>query len=485
MTRSPSAFVDIPRSRPPKRPVGERITDWLEVESDLPDDTLRRQASRCMDCGIPFCHKGCPLGNYVPEWNELTGDNDWHTAITRLHATNNFPEFTGRTCPAPCEESCVLNINDDPVTIRQIEKQLADSAWDAGWVVPQPAARPSGKHVAIIGSGPAGLAAAQQLCRVGHAVTVYERDDRLGGLLRYGIPDFKLEKWTIDRRLEQMRAEGVTFRPDVNVGTDVPLDVIRAQHDVVLLAIGAQRARRMHIPGSELEGIHPAMEYLVQQNKVLAGVSRAPRIDAHGKHVVILGGGDTGADCLGTAHRQGAERVHHFHYKPAPPSERTANMPWPWWPMILRTSSSHEEGGEREWSVVAQAFSGDRHGRVRRMHCVHVEWVRDGNAQPRMREVPDSRFEVDADLVLLAIGFDGAESDALCTPGLGAGPNGTLHVDDAYRTSLPAVFACGDATRGASLVVWAIWEGREAARQMDSHLMGKTMLPTLPNRHPI
>ena len=482
---SATAFVDIPRSRLPKRPASLRIKDWREVEGDLAPGALREQAARCIDCGIPFCHKGCPLGNHIPDWNDLVSRSRWRQASDRLHATNNFPEFTGRICPAPCEEACVLNISGDPVTIRQIEKQIVDHAWREGWLAPQPCDTATGCGVAVVGSGPAGLAAAQQLARVGHAVTVFERDDRPGGLLRYGIPDFKMEKAAIDRRLDQMRAEGVVFRTGVNIGPDIGLDALGERFDAVVLAIGAQAPRALDIPGRDLHGVHFAMEYLTRQNRRVAGDRVADPISAADRHVVILGGGDTGADCLGTAHRHGAREVQHFHYKPPPPAERTAEMPWPWWPMILRESSSHEEGGHREWSAVPKRFSGDASGRVRRMHCVRVRWEADAGGVARMIEIPGTGFAVRADLVLLSIGFTGPETGVFGAQAPRRRDDGTIAVGSAYETSRPGVFACGDATRGASLVVWAIWEGREAARAVDVSLRGASPLPTLPNRFPI
>ena len=483
--RKAAAFVDVPRTRLPKRPAKERIRDWREVEGDLRPGALREQAGRCIDCGIAFCHKGCPLGNHIPDWNDLVSRSRWRQASERLHATNNFPEFTGRICPAPCEEACVLNISGEPVTIRQIEKQIVDYAWQEGWVAPAPCDTATGHSVAVVGSGPAGLAAAQQLVRVGHAVTLFERDERPGGLLRYGIPDFKMEKAGLDRRLDQMRAEGVHFRTGVNVGVDVGLDVLEKEFDAVILAIGALAPRDLGIPGRGLEGVHFAMEYLTRQNRVVAGDRVPDPISAAGRHVVILGGGDTGADCLGTAHRHGAREVHHFHYKPPPPAERTPEMPWPWWPMILRESSSHEEGGNREWSAIPKRFSGDASGRVRRMHCVRVRWDADGGGTMRMVEVPGTEFEVRADLVLLSVGFTGPELEVFGEQAPHRREDGAIAVGRDYETSRPGVFACGDATRGASLVVWAIWEGREAARAVDISLRGASPLPTLPNLHPI
>ncbi len=483
--RKSAAYVEVPRSRLPKRPAKERIRDWREVEGDLRPRALRGQAARCIDCGVAFCHKGCPLGNHIPDWNDLVSRSQWRQASARLHATNNFPEFTGRICPAPCEEACVLNISGEPVTIRQIEKQIVDYAWQEGWVAPAPCDTATGHHIAVVGSGPAGLAAAQQLVRVGHAVTVFERDDRPGGLLRYGIPDFKMEKGSLDRRLGQMRAEGVELRTGVNVGEDVDLDSLAQRFDAVILAVGALAARDLEIPGRDLEGVHFAMEYLTRQNRQVAGDRVPDPISATDRDVVILGGGDTGADCLGTAHRHGAREVHHFHYKPPPPSERSAEMPWPWWPMILRESSSHEEGGNREWSAIPKRFSGDASGRVRRMHCVRVRWDRDAGGVMRMVEVPGTGFEVRADLVLLSIGFRGPELEVFGEQAPRRGDDGAIAIGPGYETSRPGVFACGDATRGASLVVWAIWEGREAARAVDIFLRGASPLPTLPNRHPI
>ena len=480
-----TAFLEIPRSTPPKRPVDERVHDWREVEGDLQTDVLTAQAARCMDCGIAFCHKGCPLGNYVPDWNDLVYRSDFEQAAARLHSTNNFPEVTGRICPAPCEEACVLNINSDPVSIRQIEKQIADTAWSAEWVKPQPSTVQTGKSVAVVGSGPAGLAAAQQLARAGHAVTVFERDDRLGGLLRYGIPDFKMEKHIIDRRVEQLEAEGAVFRTGVDVGRDISIEQLNEEHDAVLLCIGALAPRPLDIPGNDLDGVHFAMDYLTQQNRRVAGDTVEGGIHAKDKRVLVLGGGDTGADCIGTAHRQGASEVYNFHYKPAPPSERTAEMPWPWWPMVLRESTSHEEGGIREWSVVATRFSGDDQGRVTHLHCNRVEWKPNADGRLAMTHIDDSEFELEIDLALIAIGFVGPQVGAQQGLEPELSQRGAIAVDAEYHTSIPGVFACGDATRGASLVVWAIWEGREVARQVDIHLQGDSLLPSVPNRNPI
>jgi glutamate synthase (NADPH/NADH) small chain len=433
-----------------------------------------------MDCGIPFCHKGCPLGNLIPDWNDLIYRGRWQAAIDRLHSTNNFPEFTGRICPAPCEEACVLNINDNPVTIKQIEKQTIDHALKAGWVVPQPPAQRTGKAVAVIGSGPAGLACAQQLARAGHLVTVFERADRIGGLLRYGIPDFKMEKHLIDFRMRQMEAEGVTFKAGVNVGVDVTSADLRKEFDAVVIATGATKPRDLPVPGRELAGIHFAMDFLPQQNKVVAGDRIPDQIMATGKHVVILGGGDTGSDCLGTSNRHGAASVHQFELLPQPPDARTPDMPWPYWPMILRTSSSHEEGVVRDWSINTKAFHG-RDGKVTELEAVRLEWVTGDNGRPAMREIPGSSFRLKADLVLLALGFLGPEHyGAVEELQLKTDERSNVAVDDRYMASEPGVFACGDARRGQSLVVWAIWEGRECARGVDEYLMGHTDLPASP-----
>ena len=474
-----TGFLEIDRALPPRRPITERLKDWRELEGKFDDAALQAQGARCMDCGIPFCHKGCPLGNIIPDWNDLIYRGRWKQAIERLHSTNNFPEFTGRICPAPCEEACVLNINNDPVTIKQIEKQTIDHALKAGWVVPQTPAQRTGKTVAVAGSGPAGLACAQQLARAGHLVTVFERDDRIGGLLRYGIPDFKMEKHLIDFRMKQMEAEGVTFRPGVSVGTDYPTERLSREFDAVVIAAGATKPRDLPVPGRELAGVHFAMEFLPQQNKVLAGDTVPGQICAAGKRVVILGGGDTGSDCLGTSNRQGALSVHQFELLPQPPGARTADMPWPYWPMILRTSSSHEEGVTRDWSINTKSFSGEN-GQVKQLHGVRLEWQQGNNGRPQMVEIPDSEFTLDADLVLLALGFLGPEQGPITDLGLKTDERSNIAVDENYLSSVPGVFACGDARRGQSLVVWAIWEGRECARGVDQYLMGRTDLPASP-----
>jgi glutamate synthase (NADPH/NADH) small chain len=478
-----TGFLEYEQELPPRRPVAERLRDWRELEGKHPEDKLQRQAARCMDCGVPFCHKGCPLGNIIPDWNDLIYRGRWKDAIDRLHSTNNFPEFTGRVCPAPCEEACVLKVNNDPVTIKLIEKQIIEHAFKEGWVTPQIPARSTGKKIGVVGSGPAGLACAQQLARAGHAVTVFERDDRIGGLLRYGIPDFKLEKYVVDRRVEQMQREGVTFRPNTNVGVNYPVERLGREFDAVVLAGGATWSRDLAVPGRELKGIHLAMEYLPQQNKVGAGDALANQISAQGKRVVILGAGDTGSDCLGTANRQGALSVRQFELLPQPPGTRTEDVaPWPYWPMILRTSSSHEEGVVREWNINTKRFSGDEHGNVKKLHAVRLEWDKGDNGRPVMREIAGSEFEMDVDLVLLALGFLGPERPGLLTDlGVKLSDAGNVAVDGNWMTSVPGVFSCGDMRRGQSLVVWAIWEGRECARGVDQFLMGHTDLRASPD----
>jgi glutamate synthase (NADPH/NADH) small chain len=432
-----------------------------------------------MDCGIPFCHQGCPLGNLIPDWNDLVYRDRWRAAIDRLHSTNNFPEFTGKLCPAPCEGSCVLGINEDPVTIKSIEATIIDRAWDEGWVVPQPPENRTWKKVAIVGSGPAGLAAADQLNRAGHSVTVFEKSDRIGGLLRYGIPEFKMEKRFLDRRLKVMEAEGVVFRPGVNVGVDVTADRLRRDYDAVLLAGGAEKPRDLPVPGRELKGIHFAMEYLTLQNRRNEGdaIADADFISAEGKHVIIIGGGDTGADCLGTAHRQKAASVHQLELLPMPPKERAPTNPWPEWPVIFRVSSAHEEGGERLYAVSTTRFSGTADGRVQTLHGVKVELVqKDGRTV--FEPVPGSEFELKADLVLLAMGFTGPDKGALLTDlGVDMTARGNVARDGKWMTNVPGVFTAGDMQRGQSLIVWAIAEGRSAARAIDEHLMGVSKLP--------
>ncbi len=475
-----TGFLEYERQGVEKEPVPERLRHWHEFERPTPEAVLRTQGARCMDCGIPFCHKGCPLGNLIPDWNDLVYRGRWKEAIERLHSTNNFPEFTGRICPAPCEEACVLAINDAPVTIKNIEKHIIDHAWAAGFVQPHPPVARTGKRVAIVGSGPAGLACAQQLARAGHEVTVYERDDRVGGLLRYGIPDFKMEKWLIDRRLEQMETEGVRFVTNAHVGLDLPGEELRRHFDAIVLAIGATRPRDLDVPGRELEGIHFAMEFLPQQNKRNAGDTVPDQISAAGKRVVILGGGDTGSDCLGTANRQGALSVHQFELLPQPPKDRP-QLSWPNWPMILRTSTSHEEGVIREWSILTKRFSGDERGHVKKLHAVRLQWGTD-NGRPVMQEMPGTEFELECDLVLLALGFVGCEAGTIVRQlGCELDQRGNIVTGPNYETTVPGVFSCGDSRRGQSLVVWAIWEGREAARGVDAYLMGETFLPASPD----
>ena len=465
------------RETPARRPVPLRLRDWKEVYEDFDHGRLRVQAARCMDCGIPFCHNGCPLGNLIPEWNDLVRTDRWWDAIERLHATNNFPEFTGRLCPAPCEGSCVLGIKQDPVTIKQIEVDIIDNAFARGWVKPLPPHRLTGKTVAVVGSGPAGLAAAQQLTRAGHTVTVFERDDRIGGLLRYGIPEFKMEKRHVDRRLAQMEAEGTVFRPGVNVGVDITAEQLRAEFDAVVLAGGATAWRELPIPGRDLDGIHQAMEYLpwanrVQQGDPVLGEDGEPPITAKGKKVVIIGGGDTGADCLGTVHRQGAISVHQFEIMPRPPDTRAESTPWPVYPLMFRVSGAHEEGGERVYSVNTEEFIG-HDGRVAGLRGHEVKM--DGG---RFIKVADTDFELEADLVLLAMGFVGPERDGLLTDlGVEFNERGGVARDDDFQTSVPGVFVAGDMGRGQSLIVWAIAEGRAAAAGVDDYLMGATALP--------
>jgi glutamate synthase (NADPH/NADH) small chain len=478
-----TGFLEVTREIPGRRPVEDRLKDYRELEGKHPESEMREQASRCMDCGIPFCHTGCPLGNIIPDWNDLVFRGRWSDAIDRLHSTNNFPEFTGRVCPAPCEEACVLNINSDPVTIKQVEKQIIERAWEEGWVKACPPEAKTGKTIAVIGSGPAGLAAAQQLARAGHDVTVFERESRIGGLLRYGIPDFKMEKHLIDRRVEQMEAEGVTFRTHTAVGVDISADEISAQFDAVMIAAGSTAPRDLDVPGRELKGVHFAMDFLPQQNKVVAGDEVPEQIMATDKHVVIIGGGDTGSDCLGTSNRHGATAVNQFELLPQPPEGRGEGVaPWPYWPMILRTSSSHEEGVERQWSINTKKLTGDAEGNVKELHGVRLEWTppEEEGGRPQMKEVPGSEFVMKADLVLLAMGFLGPEKPLLSQFGVDLDGRGNVVADSDYATSVPGVFACGDARRGQSLVVWAIWEGREAARGVDAFLMGATELPASP-----
>ncbi|MGE2737991.1 glutamate synthase subunit beta [Mycolicibacterium vaccae] len=487
----PHGFLEVPKVDAPKRPVDERVGDWREVyERQNPHERageVSQQARRCMDCGIPFCHSGsagCPLGNLIPEWNDLVRRGRWDAASERLHATNNFPEFTGRLCPAPCEAACVLSIAEDQtggsVTIKRIEQTIADHAWQDGLVGPQTAAIGSGKRVAVVGSGPAGLAAAQQLTRAGHDVTVYERDDRLGGLLRYGIPEYKLEKATLNRRLAQMRAEGTRFVTECEVGVDISVERLRSGYDAVVLAVGALRARDTDVEGRDLDGVHLAMEHLVPANRECEGDGPSP-IHAGDKHVVIIGGGDTGADCLGTAHRQGARSVTQLDYNPQPPEQRDdALSPWPTWPLVLRTrlSPAHAEGGDRRYEVAVQRFVGDDAGRIRAVEIAEVKVERDEHGRRRITPVGEP-LEIPCDLALLAIGFEGVEQMPLLDElGVRSTPRGAIRCGPDWQTDAPGVFVCGDAHRGASLIVWAIAEGRSAAHAVDTYLMGESDLPS-------
>jgi glutamate synthase (NADPH/NADH) small chain len=473
-----TGFLEIQRKKWPTRPIAERLRDWKEVYLPLPDADLQKQGARCMDCGVPFCHQGCPLGNLIPDWNDLVYKDRWRDAIERLHATNNFPEFTGRLCPAPCEGSCVLGINDDPVTIKAIEVSIIDHAFEHGWVRPEPPTMRTGKKVAVVGSGPAGLAAAQQLNRAGHSVIVFERADRIGGLLRYGIPEFKMEKRHLDRRLALMEKEGVVFQTNAHIGVDVPVGDLRRDFEAIVLAGGACAPRDLPIPGRELGGIHFAMEYLTLSNKRCEGDAVADDvfISARGKRVVIIGGGDTGADCLGTVHRQGALSVHQFELLPRPPDTRAEDNPWPQWPNIFRVSSAHEEGGERVYSVSSQRFVGEG-GRVTKLDALKVEMVRQGGRLD-FKPIAGSELTLDVDLVLLAMGFVGPEKPGMLSQlGVTLTDRGNVARDANWMTNVPGVFACGDMQRGQSLIVWAIAEGRSCARGVDAYLMGRSELP--------
>ncbi len=476
----PSGFLQTPRVPPQRRPVDERMGDYRELYQDWPETEAKDQGSRCMDCSVPFCHMGCPLGNVIPDFNHQVYLGNWEAALRVLQSTNNFPEFTGRICPAPCEAACVLNINDDPVTIEYIEKEIADRGFAEGWIKPEPPQNRTGKKVAVVGSGPAGLAAAQQLNRAGHWVTVFERNEYIGGLLILGIPDFKLDKEVVVRRVDLLSEEGVEFRTGVNVGQDFPVQRLLDEYDAVCLTCGSTEARDLPASGRQLAGVHFAMEYLTQQNRLLAGQTIDPseRISAEGKRVVILGGGDTGADCLGTALRQGAEVVHQFELLSEPPEKRRSNNPWPQWPMILRSSPAHEEGGVRDYDILTKSFTG-RNGQLEQLHAVRLDWSQfDENGRPIMQEIEGSEFDVDADLVLLAMGFLHPEHKGMVEDlALELDPRGNIKANENKMTSRPGVFTGGDASRGQSLVVWAIAEGREMARGVDSYLMGRTSLP--------
>jgi glutamate synthase (NADPH/NADH) small chain len=462
-----TGFLDYRRQTAERRPVEERVRDFFPVYQPFPEDKLQIQGARCMDCGVPFCHSGCPLNNLIPDWNDMVYRGRWRDAVRTLHSTNNFPEFTGMVCPAPCEASCVLGINEPPVSIKQIENAVIEHAFREGWILPQPPDARTGKRVAIVGSGPSGLAAAQQLNRVGHNVVVFEKADRIGGLLRYGIPDFKLEKTVLDRRLEQLEKEGVEFQTRTHVGVDIAFQVMRRKFDAILLAGGAEQPRDLNVPGRELRGIHFAMDFLSQQNRRCAGdrVDSKEEILAAGKRVAILGGGDTGADCLGTTHRQRALSVHQLEILPSPPSERAPQTPWPMWPLMLRVESSHEEGGVREWGAATIRFSGDDLGNVVRLHALRV------GPPPKFEPLPGSEFELEVDLVLLALGFTGPAPNTMFDEiGITRDLRGTIAANENYMTSVPGVFAAGDIRRGQSLVVWAIAEGRRAAASIDRYL---------------
>ena len=466
-----TGFMEHTREMPQRRPPAERIKDWFEIYLPFPEDKIRTQGARCMDCGVPFCHTGCPLNNIIPDWNDLVYRGRWKEAVRQLHATNNFPEFTGRICPAPCEAACVLGINEPAVTIKQIEKTIIDRAFEEGFIQPELPPVRTGKRVAVVGSGPAGLAAAQQLARAGHDVTLFEKADRIGGLLRYGIPNFKMEKHLIDRRMQQMRAEGVRFETNAHIGVNVPVEDLRRQFDAILLTGGAEQPRNLNVPGRELKGIHFAMEFLPQQNRRCEGDQVDGQILATGKRVVIIGGGDTGADCLGTSHRQGPAHITQFELLPKPPDDRSPSTPWPLWPMQLRSESSHEEGGIRDWSVNTVKFTGDEHGNVKQLHAVRV------GPPPKFETLPGTEFTMDADLVLLAMGFLGPVKNGMIEHlGVKLDQRSNVATDENYMTSVPGVFAAGDMRRGQSLVVWAIAEGRKAARGVDLFLMGESKL---------
>ena len=476
----PTGFMEYARRDRSYAPVEARVTNYREFVIPLTEDEARRQGARCMDCGIPFCHQGCPVDNIIPDWNDLVYRGDWKRAVEVLHSTNNFPEFTGRICPAPCEAACTLNIDDNPVTIKTIECSIIDKAWDEGWVVPQPAPEKTGKSVAVIGSGPAGLACAQQLARAGHAVTLFEKNDRIGGLLRYGIPDFKLEKHYIDRRVSQMEAEGVAFRCNVHVGADFSVGQLLDGYDAIVLAGGSEESRDLPVPGRELDGVHFAMEFLPQQNRRVAGdeIPDDRAITARGKHVIVIGGGDTGSDCIGTSFRQGAASVTQLEIMPRPPERENKGLTWPDWPNKLRTSTSQEEGAVRDWSVTTKAIAGTN-GHVEKICCARVDWQRDSRGVWKMSEIEGSEFELPADLVLLAMGFVHPVHEGMLKDlRIRLDERGNVRADSKnFQTSIPRVYAAGDMRRGQSLVVWAIREGRQCARAVDEFLMGGSELP--------
>jgi glutamate synthase (NADPH) small chain len=477
---NPTGFLEFQRRERGYAPVEDRLKHWREFVRPLPEDELRRQGARCMDCGTPFCHHACPVNNLIPDWNDLVYQGDLKTALATLHQTNNFPDFTGRICPAPCEASCTLNLIEQPVTIKTIEHAIVEHGWAEGWIEPIVAAHHSGKHVAVVGSGPAGMACAQQLARAGHAVAVFEKAPRIGGLLRYGIPDFKLEKFTIDRRIAQMRAEGVEFHPNSHVGRNVPVERLMQTFDAIVFAIGAEHPRDLPVPGRELNGIHYAMEFLTQQNRRVAGekLEEGAAILAGGRHVLVIGGGDTGSDCIGTSNRHGAKSVTQIEILPMPPEQEDKLLTWPNWPMKLRTSSSHEEGVARDWAVTTKAFTG-RDGRVTGLDAARAEWRAGEDGRMQLSEVPGTGFHIKADLVLLAMGFvHPVHPGAIEQLHLKLDPRGNIDANDTdYRTSVEKVFAAGDTRRGQSLVVWAIREGRQCARAVDEFLMGRSDLP--------
>lgn len=474
-----SGFMEHARENASRRPVAERVNDWFEIYQDFPEEKLRSQGARCMDCGVPFCHTGCPVNNLIPDWNDLVYRGRWKEALRQLHSTNNFPEFTGRICPAPCEAACVLGINEPAVTIKQIEKSIVERGWEEGLIRPEPPKFRSGKKIAVIGSGPAGLAAAQQLNRAGHWVTVYEKADRIGGLLRYGIPEFKMEKRVLDRRLDQMTAEGVKFVTDAHVGQSVPVEDLRREFDALLLAGGAEAGRDLNVPGRELKGIHFAMDFLPQANQRCHGDPLDASFDilATGKRVIIIGGGDTGADCLGTVHRQKAASVHQFEIMPVPPTERSALTPWPLWPMQMRVEGAHEEGGVREWSIATTKFTGDASGNVKQLHGIKV------GPPPKFEPIAGSEFVLDADLVLLAMGFTGPVRNGMIEQlNVKLDTRGNVETGSDYMSSVSGIFAAGDMRRGQSLVVWAIAEGRNAAASIDKYLNKQSTRPVTKTR---